>query len=114
MKRPEDNLQASCVQWFKLQYPLCLLWATPNAAKRSIREYVALKRTGLVAGVPDLFIAEANGHYHGLFVEMKAGRGEVTEKQQEMIDALRVRGYAVHVCKSLDEFVGVVNQYMEG
>jgi len=111
MRRAEDNLQAAVVAWFRLQHPGRLIWATPNAGKRSIRQIVAARRTGLVAGVPDLLIPEPVGDKHGLFIELKTGRNSVTAAQQAMIDALRVRGYACHVCYTLEEFMSVVKCY---
>lgn len=116
----EDALQMSCIQWFRVQYPGRVMFHIPNGrARLNIRQASRLKKLGVLAGVPDLFIPEpaviqgATGGriYNGLFVELKAGDNEVTAKQQAMIDVLRVRGYAVHVCYTLDEFMSVVNAY---
>lgn len=115
----EDDLQSHCVHWFRYQYPQRIIFAIPNGGKRNRREAGRLKAQGVTAGVPDLCIPEPGGYVgefalqgsRGLWIELKVGKNDVTEKQQGMIDALRQRGYAVHVCYSLDEFMSVVNAY---
>ena len=49
-----------------------LLWFhIPNERKATVRVMVELERNGLKKGVPDNFIAEPRGEYHGLFIELK-------------------------------------------
>ena len=50
------------------------------------------------AGVPDLCLPVARGGYHGLYIEMKAGKNKPTEKQLWWIENLKKQGYAVSVC----------------
>lgn len=69
------------------------------------------KREGLLAGVPDLFIAEPNVKYHGLFIEMKDGYNKPSEAQLIIMKALIFKGYACAVCYSLDEFMKVIKDY---
>ena len=71
---PESELQRACVRWFRMQYPQHLLFHIPNGGKRNAREAAIFKAEGVVAGIPDLFLAEARHGHHGLFIEMKAGR----------------------------------------
>lgn len=71
-----------------------------------------MRAEGVTAGVPDLFIAKACGHYHGLYIEMKNGKkGKVSEEQQKMMLRLESEGYKCEVTRSLEEFIGVVNNY---
>jgi hypothetical protein len=52
--------------------------------------------------------------YHGLYVEMKAGKNKPTESQREVMNNLENRGYKCAVCYSLDEFIGIINEYING
>lgn len=115
VKYAEDNLQVQCVQWFRMQHRGRLLFHIPNGRGRfNIRQAARLKRLGVLSGVPDLYIPEPVNGFHGLFVELKAGRNKPTEAQGAMIEALRGRGYAVEVCYALSEFVEAVNGYLKG
>ncbi|MGE0630938.1 MAG: VRR-NUC domain-containing protein [Pseudobdellovibrionaceae bacterium] len=109
---PEDSLQRACVTWFKLQYPLSLIWATPNGGHRHPLEAAKFKMTGVLAGVPDLFIAEPKGKFHGMFVELKCTT-KPTPAQMELIGKLHDRNYCTAICYSFDEFTMNVKKYFE-
>ena len=59
MKNGEHQLQVECVKWFRFQYPKLanLLFAIPNGGLRNIKVATKLKAEGVLAGVPDLFLA---------------------------------------------------------
>lgn len=57
---------------------LKLLYHIPNEGKRSVSYGAALRRQGMKRGVPDLCLPVARGRYHGLYIEMKAGRNKPT------------------------------------
>lgn len=114
-KHTEHDLQVACVRWFRLQYSRCgrLLFAIPNGGQRNLVVAAKLKAEGVVSGVPDMFLALPNGGYHGLWIELKNGRaGRLSEHQKEMIDSLRAMGYCCVVCRTIDEFMGAVKEYM--
>ena len=113
MKHEEDDIQKACVTWFKLQYPMRLIWATPNGGSRNVREAARLKAQGVLAGVPDLFIPEPCGTWHGLFIEMKAGKNKQTATQKEIESLLLERNYNCNVCYSFDQFKSIVNNYFK-
>ncbi len=94
-----------------MQYPGKLIHATTNGGDRNIVTARKLNAEGVVSGVPDLFIPEPLGQYHGLFVEMKVKGGRLRDTQKEMICKLEDRGYKCAVCWSLDDFMKVVNEY---
>lgn len=116
MKSREHEIQAACVKWFDLTYPLyrSRLFAIPNGGARSITTAVRLKAEGVRAGVWDLFLAVPDFSYElgGLFIEMKAGKNKLTDEQQFFQHDLRGL-YAFEVCYSLDEFINVIQKYME-
>lgn len=111
MRDREHQTQVAAVNWFRMQYPGKLIHAIPNGGDRNIVTARKLKAEGVVSGVPDLFIPEPLGQYHGLFVEMKVKGGRLRDTQKEMICKLEDRGYKCAVCWSLDDFMKVVNEY---
>lgn len=111
----EHDLQTACVNWFRMQYReyAHLLIAIPNGGQRDVRVARKLKAEGVVAGVPDLFLAVARGQSHGLWIEMKNGKaGRVSEHQHYMIDSLARQGYKGVVCRTFDEFMKEINEYL--
>jgi hypothetical protein len=69
MRRPEDRLQAAMIEFLTAALPAdAMVWATPNGGGRSKAEAGILKATGVVAGMPDLFVL----HQHRLLpIEVK-------------------------------------------
>lgn len=107
----ESLIQSQCVYWFKIQYPGRMIFSIPNGAHKSMMARMKFKREGLLAGVPDLFIAEPNAKYHGLFIEMKDGYNKPSDAQLIIMKALIFKGYACVVCYTLDEFMKVIKDY---
>lgn len=110
----EARLQQACVRWYRLthrDYPV--LFHIPNGGRRNAREAAHFKAEGVVAGVPDLFLAAPRGGYAGLFIEMKAGRNTESEQQKKVRALLEQAGYRCTICRSLDEFVQVVDGYLD-
>lgn len=111
MRDREHQTQVAAINWFRMQYPGKLIHAIPNGGARNIVTARKLKAEGVVSGVPDLFIPEPLGQYHGLFVEMKVKGGRLRDTQKGMIGNLEGRGYKCAVCWSFDDFMKVVNEY---
>ncbi len=112
MSEREHHIQVACVRWFQTQHPRHLLFAIPNGGKRNPVVAAKLKAEGVLPGVPDLFIAAARGGFNGLFVELKAGKNKPTPAQEDVMRGLTSAGYKCAVCRSLDEFMEVVNDYL--
>lgn len=113
MKHHESEIQAACVKWFRYQHPDKVLFSIPNGGFRRYQTAVRLRKEGALAGVPDLFLAAANKTYHGLFIEMKFGSGKQTDNQLKISDRLMIAGYDVVVCRSVDEFMEAVENYLK-
>ena len=118
----EKILHKECVKWFKDQYPKKMIHHSPNQFMRpteSGKKFYGvykkmqndLQEMGRAKGFPDLFIAEPNGKFHGLFIEMKSKSGSTSKEQRAMMDDLCERGYHCWVAKSFDEFKGIVTRY---
>lgn len=112
MRHAEYNIQVACVTWFRLQYPHHLIYHVPNGERRDAVTGARLKRSGVVAGVPDLVIPYANGKHSHLYIELKAGSsGRVSANQKHVIEQLKEGGACVAVCRSVDDFIDTVRAY---
>ena len=111
---PEHNLQVRCVVYFRLQYPNEMIFAIPNGGQRNVIVAKRLKDEGVVKGIPDLCIPYPSRGFHGLYIEMKAGkRGKVSPEQAQVMNKLNSLGYYCAVCRTFDEFKEEVDRYMK-
>ncbi len=116
MNDHEHKEQTLVVRWFRLQYAKYngYLWAIPNGGLRHIRTAARLKDEGVMAGVADLFLMIPNGGWHGLFIEMKAKGGRLTESQKDFIGRATLMGYQAQVCFGFDDAKKVIEDYLKG
>lgn len=99
LKEGEEKEQILLVQWFRRTYPNVLIFHIPNGGKRGKTEAARFKATGVVAGVPDLYIPEWK-----IWIEMKAkGGGRVSEYQEFIHEYLTAIGDRVIVGKGYEE-----------
>ena len=90
-----------------------LAFATPNGGFRDWKTAKSLKDEGVKAGVPDVCIPGPSRCYHGLFIEMKAGKNKATAEQKFYLERLTELGYKTAVCYSVDEAKQVIEEYFE-
>ncbi|MDY2734395.1 VRR-NUC domain-containing protein [Intestinibacter sp.] len=120
LKATESGEQQALIQWADLQShrhkELKMLVHIPNEGKRSIRAGAELKRMGLRAGFPDLFLAVpklVDGVlYGGLFIEMKVKGNKCTENQKKWLRRLSEQGYKTEVCYGCSEAIEVIKDYL--
>lgn len=127
----ESRITQSCVRWFRLQYPqyASVLIHPANEGARSTKVVstpfgtrvvsaggARLKAEGLVSGVADLLLLVPKGGFGCLAVEMKtpAKSSRQSERQIEWEKAVVKAGNRYCVCRSLDEFMRVVSEYLDG
>ena len=117
MKSSEALEQINLIRWCELQkniYPgVELIFAIPNGGSRHKLEAANLKRQGVRAGVPDLFLPIAKGKYNGLFIELKYGKNKATDKQKEWISKLNEQNYYALVCNGFEEAKNEMIKYMK-
>ncbi len=98
----EHEEQVNLFAWAKYmenQIPeLKSIFHIPNGGHRHKAVAAKMKAEGVKAGVPDIFLACPRDGYHGLFIEMKAGKNRTTKNQNEWIQRLLGAGYMVVVC----------------
>lgn len=114
MKDLEHRIQCSCVKYFAYQYPQYrgLLFAVPNGGARNAVTAAKLKGEGVVAGVSDLILFLPRKGYHGLCIEMKTDKGTQSKAQKEWQAKVEAQGYKYVVCRSIDEFVSIMDDYV--
>jgi len=112
MKHEESKLQIQCVNWFRLAHPKKLIYAIPNGGKRSYKSGNRMSAEGLTVGVPDLHIPIPNESFASLYIEMKSPKGRTRPDQKEMHTKLKELGNCVCICRSLNEFMDIVNNYL--
>ena len=110
----EHQLQIECVQWFRLVHKNDgIIYAIPNGGVRDTTTAAKLRMEGALAGIPDLHIPVPRHGYASLYIEMKNGKtGRLSDHQKTMIERLRSLGNKVDVCRTFDEFVKTVEDYM--
>ena len=91
---------------------LARLVHVPNGEHRAKGTAGRLKAMGVRAGYPDLLLDVPRGGYHGLRIELKAGKGRTSDAQTEWIAFLRAAGYAVHVCYGWPAAAIVILEYL--
>ncbi len=117
MRQLEHAEQCALLKWWRLQYPAKsrLLFAIPNGGARNAITGAMLKAEGVLAGVPDLFLAVPAGGRHGLFIELKRRQGgKVSQAQKDMLEALQGAGYMTAICRGWLEAKAVIQSYLAG
>lgn len=112
----------------KGRYPeLRTIFAIPNggmrnkiirvnaAGKRSAfsPEGVKQKKMGVLPGVADLFLPAPRPTYSGLFLELKAGDGDISKEQREFLLAVSTAGYLSFVAWSAEDAWALIKSYLD-
>ena len=115
MKVSEHQEQVMLINWWRMQYKQYKyhLWAIPNGGSRHIVTAVNLKAEGVLAGVSDLFLMIPNTKYHGMFIEMKAKTGKVSDSQKEFMAAASSMNYLAVVCYGFEEAKEEITKYLQ-
>lgn len=113
----ESEEQEALFQWAEAmsgKYPcLRLMYHVPNGGHRSAAVAGKLKAEGVKAGVPDICLPSARGGYHGLYIELKAGKNKATKEQEEWLSALNAEGYKAVVCRGWVRASEEIKNYLE-
>lgn len=115
----ESQEQAYLFNWAKwnaAQFPeLDAMFAIPNGAGKLSKQTCAkLKRTGLKAGVPDIFLPAIRGGYGGMFIELKSMTGTVQDNQKEWHIKLSQLGYYCIVARGWIAAMESILKYLKG
>lgn len=126
----ESRITQSCVRWFRIQYPqyASVLIHPANEGVRTTRVVgtasgarvistggARLKAEGLVPGVADLLLLVPRKGFGCLAVEMKTASKSSRQsvRQIEWEKAVVNAGNRYVVCRSLEDFMSVIRDYLE-
>lgn len=84
-----------------------------NERKTSVQQGKLLKRMGIKAGVSDLFIGIPRGEWHGMFLELKAGKNKPTKAQELFMQDFASQGYYCVWCQGFEEAKKLILEYVE-
>lgn len=120
--------QEAVIAWARLhekKWP-CLKWLHSNRNEAtSIGQRVKGAKMGIKKGILDMFLPYPAIYetqdpfsrvltYHGLYIEMKYGKGKLTEDQIEFREYALDQGYKVVVCWSADDAIKQIKEYLNG
>lgn len=112
MRRPEQALQQSVAAYLDHVMPHLLWWHVPNSSgNRGARLGGILKSMGVKAGVPDLVLILPNGLAG--FIELKAGRGKLTEAQEAFRDRAVKLGCLWAEARSLADVEDILTNWFQ-
>ncbi len=102
-------------RYMEREYPeVKYLFATPNGGHRHIAVAAKLKAEGARSGVPDLFLPlPIPGASAGLWIEMKAPGGTVTQNQDDYLRFLSEVGFTTEVCYSAQAAVDAIREHLD-
>lgn len=108
-KNPERGLQYRCQQWLEQSgaLPRLLIFHVPNERIGGVGAIVHFKRMGVMPGVADYLALLPGGR--AAAIELKHGDGEQSAGQQEFQRRWEGRGGSYFLCRTLEEFQGVVS-----
>lgn len=125
MAKKEESFHISLCMWLKLQYPHVIFFSESSGIRLTMGQAVKLKKLrSLSKGLPDLFIAEPRGIYHGLFIELKAAGvkcykrdgspiNDHFKEQKETLDKLKAKGYMATFGVGFDETKKIIDNYLK-
>jgi len=91
---------------------LSLLYHIKNETQEGAARVAVDKNMGVKKGVPDLCLPVARGRYHGLYIEMKTGKGRATPEQNWWIEHLSQQGHFAEICHGWESAVKVLEWYL--
>jgi hypothetical protein len=113
----EHQIQSAFFKIVAMQervYPMLkIMFAVPNAAKRSMALASMLKAEGMRSGVPDVMFPYNNGKYNGLALEFKSAKGKPTENQLLWIASLQKYGWDCYIVNNSESAWNYVLDYIK-
>lgn len=112
-KHSEDWHQKQLIQWARKYEWGQYLYHIPNETTGGTSWVIRNRQMGCKKGVPDLCLPIPMNDYHGLYIELKTERGQLSEQQKRWLSALAQMGYRAECCKGWQEAKDLIMEYME-
>ncbi len=124
MNKEEDILTGQVCAYISLQYPDVIFTQDSSGIKLPIGLAKKMKNRRSSKGLPDIWILEPKGGYHGLFLELKKEgeqlqlktsdkwKNEHIVEQAEILLKLTAKGYWAWFAVGFDEAKQYIDNYM--
>lgn len=115
---PESLAQQEVITWARRMIGVKgyagieLLHAIPNGAFRNKATAGRLKAEGVLPGVPDLLLPVRRKEHPGLYIEMKAPGGALSEAQATFLHAVEAQGYDTFIAFSPAQAITKLTNYL--
>lgn len=122
MKQSEQSIHAQVCAYLKAQYPHVIFTSEASGLRLTIGQAKKMKALRSSSGLPDLWIMEPQGMYHGLFIELKAEgilkkngqyKSDHIQEQAIILEKLRLKGYAARLVVGFEEAKRIIDTYMK-
>lgn len=112
----EHRLQCSEVSYIRSAHPSLarVFFAVPNGGKRTSAQTSWMHAEGMVNGVSDMILLRPNSLHGYLCIENKTPKGKQRGDQILFQQAVEQNGGLYVIVRSLDQFIQVINQYLNG
>lgn len=114
----EHEEQAALIRWAELQAKkipeLGRLTAIPNGGKRHPATAAKLAKEGVRRGYPDLLLDVARAGFHGLRIELKAGKNTASAEQKDWLAWLTEQGYCCYIAYGWIAARRLITEYLAG
>lgn len=91
---------------------LSYIYHIANERRSSWAAGKRLKKNGVKAGVPDVFVPIPTKKHPGLYMEFKVDHNKPTDRQEYFLTGLASLGYVTKVVYSATEAIDVLNRYL--
>jgi len=115
---PERAEQIALFHWARMRAAtlpgLELLHSIPNDGIRSPITGHLYKLRGMLPGMPDICLPVPRGKYAALYIELKAGKGRLSEIQRLRLSQLEAVGNAAVPCWGWEQAQRIIKLYLAG
>jgi hypothetical protein len=113
MKRPEQDLQKAICRFIDLAAPGLIYFHPANEVGRSSVRLGAIRKSiGVKPGIPDLVFVLPHGK--AAFIEVKAGKGRLTEAQEAFRLLCDERGIPWALARSVADVEAILHGWLNG
>lgn len=109
----ESDEQRQLIQYIRNKPWGQFLFHIPNESVGGYGWMIRNRQMGMKKGVPDLMLPIPMHGYHGLFIEMKAKGGRLSQEQKSWLNALDTFGYKTAVCVGWEAAAKELEGYMD-
>lgn len=121
----EEMLHMQVCQYIRQKYPHVIFSSDPSGMYVSMNQAKKLKVLRSHSGLPDLWILEPRGGWHGLILELKKEGTELykkngtlrkndhLEQQQRVLDMLKEKGYYATFSVGYDATISLIDKYLD-